>query len=213
MRAIPAGLVGVTFVRVFTIASALLFVLAAGMLNWLALALSPIALASVLGYSYTKRFSSLSHIALGWALSIAPAGAWIAVRGTLGVEPLLLSLAVLLWTAGFDILYACQDADFDRGAGLHSIPSRLGVARALWVARGLHALMFVALVAFYSLTGSGALGLVGIVATGALLIYQHSIVRAGDLSRLDAAFFTTNAFVSVILLATIGGGILVRAYA
>lgn len=213
MRAIPAGLVGVTFVRVFTIASALLFVVAAAMLNWLALALSPVALASVLGYSYTKRFSSLSHIALGWALSIAPAGAWIAVRGTLGVEPLLLSLAVLLWTAGFDILYACQDADFDRGAGLHSIPSRLGVARALWVARGLHALMFVALVAFYSLTGSGALGLVGIVATGALLVYQHSIVRAGDLSRLDAAFFTTNAFVSVILLATIGGGILVRAYA
>jgi 4-hydroxybenzoate polyprenyltransferase len=210
-RALPAGLVGVQFVRAFTIGSALLLVLAAGMLNWLALALSPVALASVLGYSYTKRFTALSHLALGWALSIAPAGAWIAVRGDLTREPLLLSLVVLLWTAGFDVLYACQDADFDRVAGLFSIPSRLGIGRALWVARALHALMFAALVAFYVLTGSGALGLVGVVVTGALLVYQHAIVRADDLSRLDAAFFTTNAFVSVILLATVGGGILVRA--
>jgi 4-hydroxybenzoate polyprenyltransferase len=212
-RAIPAGLVGVPFVRVFTAASALLFVVAAGMLNWLALALSPVALASVLGYSYTKRFTPLAHVALGWALAIAPAGAWVAVRGDLALEPLALSAAVLLWTAGFDVLYACQDADFDRAAGLFSIPSRLGVARALWVARALHALMFAALVAFYAMTPSGALGLVGLVATGALLVYQHSIVRADDLSRLDAAFFTTNAFVSAILLATIGGGILVFAYA
>ena len=210
MRALPAGLVTVPFVRVFTAASVLLFVLAAGMLNWLALALSPVALASVLGYSYTKRFTALSHVALGWALAIAPAGAWIAVRGALGPEPLLLSLAVLLWTAGFDVLYACQDTDFDRERGLFSIPSRIGIARALWVARALHALMFAALVGFYVLTNSGALGLVGVVATGALLVYQHSIVRAGDLSRLDAAFFTTNAFVSVILFATVGGGILLR---
>jgi 4-hydroxybenzoate polyprenyltransferase len=210
MRAIPAGLVTVPFVRVFTAASVLLFVVAAGMLNWLALALSPVALASVLGYSYTKRFTSLSHVALGWALSIAPAGAWIAVRGSLGREPLLLSLAVLTWTAGFDVLYACQDADFDRERGLFSIPSRVGVARALWIARGLHAVMFAALAGFYALTNSGALGLAGVVATGALLVYQHSIVRADDLSRLDAAFFTTNAFVSVILFATVGGGILLR---
>ena len=210
MRAIPAGLVTVPFVRAFTAVSVLLFVFAAGMLNWLALALSPVALASVLGYSYTKRFTALSHVALGWALSIAPAGAWVAVRGSLGREPLLLSLAVLLWTSGFDVLYACQDADFDRERGLFSIPSRVGVARALWIARGLHALMFASLVGFYMLTNSGALGLVGVVATGALLVYQHSIVRAGDLSRLNAAFFTTNAFVSVILFATVGGGILLR---
>ncbi len=115
----------------------------------------------------------------------------------------------MLWTAGFDVLYACQDADFDRANGLYSIPGRLGIARALWVARGLHVAMFGALVAFYLLTGSGVAGLVGVIATGALLVYQHSIVRANDLSRLNAAFFTTNAFVSVILLVTIGGGILV----
>jgi 4-hydroxybenzoate polyprenyltransferase len=212
MRALPAGQVGVGFVRAFTVASVALFLLAAAMLNWLALALAPVALASVLGYSYTKRFTPFSHLVLGWALSIAPAGAWIAVRGELGLEPLLLSAAVMLWTAGFDILYACQDADFDRSAGLYSTPSRLGVRRALWVARGLHVLMFAALVAFYLVTESGTLGLAGVVATGALLVYQHAIVRADDLSRLDAAFFTTNAFVSVILFATIGGGILWRAY-
>ncbi len=208
MRALPAGDVSVAFVRAFTIVSVAVFVGAAAMLNWLTLALSPVALVSVLGYSFTKRFTSMAHIALGWALSIAPSGAWIAVRGDLTVEPLLLSAAVMLWTGGFDVLYACQDTEFDRTAGLYSIPSRVGVARALWIARGLHVLMFAALVGFYLLTGSGMLGLAGVVATGALLVYQHSIVRAGDLSRLNAAFFTTNAFVSVILLVTIGGGIL-----
>ena len=209
MRALPAGLVSVAFVRAFTIAAALVFLVAAAMLNWLALALAPVALASVLVYSYTKRFTSLSHLALGWALSIAPTGAWVAVRGDLALEPVLLSAAVLLWTAGFDVLYACQDTEYDRSVGLYSIPSRVGVARALWIARGLHGLMFVALVAFYVASSSGMIGLVGIVATLALLVYQHSIVRADDLSRLNAAFFTTNAFVSVILLVTIGGGILV----
>ncbi len=207
-RALPAGDVSVGFVRAFTIVSVAVFVAAAAMLNWLTLALSPVALVSVLGYSFTKRFTSMAHIALGWALSIAPAGAWIAVRGDLTVEPVLLSAAVMLWTGGFDVLYACQDTEFDRSAGLYSIPSRVGVARALWIARGLHVLMFGALVGFYSLTGSGMLGLAGVVATGALLVYQHAIVRADDLSRLNAAFFTTNAFVSLILLATIGGGIL-----
>ena len=207
-RALPAGDVSVAFVRAFTIVSVAVFVAAAAMLNWLTLALSPVALVSVLGYSFTKRFTSMAHIALGWALSIAPAGAWIAVRGDLTVEPVLLSAAVMLWTGGFDVLYACQDTEFDRSAGLYSIPSRVGVARALWIARGLHVLMFAALVGFYILTGSGMLGLAGVVATGVLLVYQHAIVRASDLSRLNAAFFTTNAFVSVILLATIGGGIL-----
>lgn len=211
-RAIPAGLVSVAFVRAFTLVSVVIFLLAAAMLNWLTLALSPVALASILGYSYTKRFTPFSHLVLGWALSIAPSGAWVAVRGDLTAEPVVLSLAVLLWTAGFDVLYACQDTEFDRDAGLFSIPSRLGVARALWVARGLHVLMFGALVAFYVMSGSGIAGMVGVVATAGLLMYQHAIVRADDLSRLNAAFFTTNAFVSVILFVTIGGGILWHAH-
>jgi len=130
------------------------------------------------------------------------------VRGALdGAVPLLLSLVVLLWTAGFDVLYACQDFDFDRAAGLRSIPARVGVGRALWVSRTLHAGAFASLVGLYFLTGLGALALAGVALTGALLVYQHSLVRADDLSRLNAAFFTTNAFVSVILLATFGGAV------
>jgi 4-hydroxybenzoate polyprenyltransferase len=204
MRAIPAGLLSSRFVAAFTVASSALFFLAAFMLNRLTLILSPVALASVLVYSYTKRLTSLSHLVLGWCLSIAPTGAWIAVRGTIdSPAPLLLSLAVTLWTAGFDIIYACQDRDFDAQAGLHSIPRRLGVAQALRISRGLHALMFAALVWVYFLTELHWIGLLGIIATAALLIYQHRLVRADDLSRLDVAFFTTNAYVSVILFVTI----------
>ena len=207
-RAVPAGRLSVSFVWAFTLISAALFFLAAAMLNRLTLLLAPVALASVLLYSYTKRFTSLSHVVLGWCLCIAPTGAWIAVRGALdSAVPLLLSLVVLLWTAGFDVLYACQDYDFDREAGLRSIPARVGVARALLVSRLLHAGAFAALVALYFLTSLGAAALAGVLLTGALLIYQHSLVRADDLSRLDAAFFTTNAFVSVILLATFGGAV------
>ncbi|MCA1594310.1 MAG: putative 4-hydroxybenzoate polyprenyltransferase [Acidobacteria bacterium] len=207
-RAIPAGALSVSFAWAFTLASAALFFLAAAMLNRLTLILAPLALASVLLYSYTKRFTSLSHVALGWCLSIAPTGAWIAVRGALDSPlPLLLSLVVLLWTAGFDVLYACQDYEFDRASNLRSIPTRVGVARALWVSRLLHAAAFAALVGLYLLTSLGVVALAGVVATGALLIYQHSLVRADDLSRLNAAFFTTNAFVSVILLAAFGGAI------
>ncbi|HEX8148310.1 MAG TPA: UbiA-like polyprenyltransferase [Pyrinomonadaceae bacterium] len=210
-RAIPAGRLSVSFVWAFTVASAALFFLASAMLNRLALLLSPVALGSVLLYSYTKRFTSLSHVVLGWCLCIAPTGAWVAVRGAIDSPvPLLLSLAVLLWTAGFDVLYACQDFEFDRGAGLRSIPARVGIARALWVSRGLHAGAFAALVGLYFLTHLGAPAVAGVAATGALLIYQHSLVRADDLSRLNAAFFTTNAFVSVILLATFGGAALLR---
>ncbi len=206
MRAIPAGTLSVNFAWAFTIFSALLFFVAAAMLNRLTLLLAPVALTSVLLYSYTKRFTALSHIVLGWCLAIAPTGAWIAVRGSLvSVVPLLLSLIVLLWTAGFDVLYACQDYDFDRTAGLHSIPARLGVARALWISRLLHAGAFGALVALFFLTNLGTLALAGVIATGALLVYQHTLVRANDLGRLNAAFFTTNAFVSVILFATFGG--------
>lgn len=210
MRALPAGLLSTQFVGLFTLVSAAIFFLAAYMLNSLTLILSPIALASVLLYSYTKRFTSLSHLALGWCLSIAPTGAWIAVRGAIDSPvPLLLSLAVMLWTAGFDVIYACQDYEFDVRAGLNSIPQKLGIANALWIARLLHLGMFAALLAVYLLTGLHWLGLIGVVATAALLIYQHSIVKAHDLSRLNAAFFTTNAFVSVILFATVAADIFV----
>ena len=207
-RAVPAGRLSVSFVWAFTLASAALFFAAAAMLNRLTLLLAPVALASVLLYSYTKRFTSLSHVVLGWCLCIAPTGAWVAVRGALdSTVPLLLSLVVLLWTAGFDVLYACQDYEFDREAGLRSIPARVGVSRALWVSRLLHAGAFAALVALYFRTSLGAAALAGVLATGALLVYQHSLVRAEDLSRLDAAFFTANAFVSVILLATFGAAV------
>jgi len=206
MRAIPAGTLSVSFAWVFTIVSAILFFFAAAMLNRLTLTLAPVALASLLLYSYTKRFTSLSHIVLGWCLAIAPTGAWISVRGEIdSFVPVLLSLIVLLWTAGFDVLYACQDYDFDRAAGLHSIPARIGVGRALWVSRLLHAGAFASLIALFCITNLGALAFLGVVATGALLVYQHTLVRADDLGRLNAAFFTTNAFVSVILLATFGG--------
>ena len=210
-RAIPAGLLSVRFAWAFTVVSAALFLLASAMLNRLTLLLSPVALASVLLYSYTKRVTALSHLVLGWCLSIAPTGAWIAVRGAIdSPAPLLLSAVVMLWTAGFDVLYACQDTDFDRRAGLHSIPARLGVARALWVSRLLHLCAFAALVGLYLIAGLGPVALVGLLATGALLVYQHSLVSASDLSRLNAAFFTANAFVSVILLATFGAAALLR---
>ncbi|MFN0119393.1 MAG: UbiA-like polyprenyltransferase [Blastocatellia bacterium] len=208
MRAIPAGLLSKRYVTLFTLVSAALFFLAAYMLNQLTLLLSPIALGSVLAYSYMKRFTSLSHLVLGWCLAIAPTGAWVAVRGAIDSPvPLLLSLAVMLWTAGFDIIYACQDYDFDVRSGLHSLPARVGIANALWISRGLHALMFVTLLWVWSLTGLSWIGLLGVLATAMLLIYQHSIVRANDLSRLNAAFFTTNAFVSIILLVTVAADV------
>ena len=211
MRAIPAGVLSLSFVWAFVIVSAALFFFAAAMLNRLTLALSPIALASVIFYSYTKRWTWLSHLILGWCLAIAPTGAWIAVRGSIDSPiPLLLSLVVMLWTAGFDVLYACQDYEFDRGEGLHSIPAHVGIARSLWVSRLLHAGAFAALVALYLLANLGILAVLGVVATGALLIYQHTLVRADDLSRLNAAFFTTNAFVSVILFLTFGTAVFFR---
>ena len=207
-RALPAGLLSVGFVWAFTIAAAALFAVAAAMLNRLTLILAPVALACVLLYSFTKRWTQFSHLVLGACLSIAPTGAWIAVRGEIGSPvPLLLSLVVLLWTAGFDVLYACQDYDFDRSEGLRSIPARVGIARALWIARALHAAAFLALVWLFLITRLGPVALIGVLATAALLVYQHRLVRAGDLSRLNAAFFTTNAFVSVILLATFGSAV------
>ena len=213
MRAIPAGILSVGFAMAFTMISAGLFLFAVTRLNRLTLILSPIALASVVFYSYTKRWTMLSHLVLGWCLSIAPTGAWIAVRGAIDSPvPLLLSLVVMLWTAGFDVLYACQDYDFDLREGLYSIPARVGIARSLWISRALHAGAFAALVALYFLTNLGMPAVVGVVATGALLIYQHTLVRANDLSRLNAAFFTTNAFVSVILFASFGAAVLLARF-
>jgi 4-hydroxybenzoate polyprenyltransferase len=202
MRALPAGLLDVRFAWIFTIASSVLFFVAASQLNQMTLILSPVALGSVLAYSYFKRFSPLSHLFLGWCLSIAPSGAWIAIQGKLTIVPFLLSMSVMLWTAGFDVLYACQDYEFDKGAGLNSIPQRFGIARALWIARFIHALMFVVLIVFFYQAKLGWLGFAGVLATGALLLYQHSLVKPDDLSRMNAAFFTTNAFVSVILFVT-----------
>jgi 4-hydroxybenzoate polyprenyltransferase len=210
-RAIPAGLLSVGFVWAFTFVSALVFLFAAAMLNRLALVLAPVALASLLLYSFTKRWTLLSHFVLGWCLAIAPTGAWIAVRGDLDSPvPLLLSLVVLLWTAGFDVLYACQDYEFDVAEGLHSIPRTFGVANSLWISRALHLAAFLALTALYLTTRLGVVALLGVVATGILLIYQHRLVKANDLSRLNAAFFTTNAFVSVILCLTFGAAVIIR---
>ena len=209
MRALPTGNLSAGFVWVFILVSASIFFLAAAMLNRLTLMLSPIALASIMLYSYTKRWTLLSHLILGWCLAIAPTGAWIAVRGAIDSPiPLLLSLVVMLWTAGFDVLYACQDYDFDRHERLYSIPAQFGIARSLWISRLLHAGAFAALVALYFLTNLGLLAVVGVIGTGGLLIYQHTLVRADDLSRLNAAFFTTNAFVSLILFLTFGGAVL-----
>ncbi|HYR74497.1 MAG TPA: UbiA-like polyprenyltransferase [Pyrinomonadaceae bacterium] len=210
-RAIPAGALSVVFVSVFTVVAAAVFFFAAAMLNRLTLILAPIALASIVLYSYTKRWTALSHLVLGWCLAIAPTGAWIAVRGAIDSPlPLLLSLVVMLWTAGFDVLYASQDYEFDRREGLYSIPARFGIARSLWISRLLHAGAFAALLALYFTAHLGILALIGVIVTGALLVYQHALVRADDLSRLNAAFFTTNAFVSVILLVTFGGAVLFR---
>jgi 4-hydroxybenzoate polyprenyltransferase len=174
----------------------------------LTFALSPVALVCILGYSYAKRYTAFSHLLLGLALSIAPTAAWIAVRGEINSEiPILLSMFVLMWTAGFDVLYACQDYSFDKKAGLRSIPARFGIKNALWIARLFHAQAFVVLVLLYFVTGLGWIALAGVLAVGVLMIYQHTLVKADDLSRMNAAFFTTNAFVSVILLVTFGGAV------
>jgi len=205
-RELPTGKLSVRFAWVFLFVSIAVFETAAYMLNWLTFVLSPIALISVLGYSYAKRFTAFAHLLLGWALAISPTAAWIAVRRTIDSEvPLLLSLLVLMWTAGFDVMYACQDYEFDRKAGLRSIPARFGIRNSLWIARLFHFQAFIVLLLLYVVTGLGWLALIGVLAVGALLVYQHTLVRPTDLSRMNAAFFTTNAFVSVILFVTFGG--------
>lgn len=204
-RELPTGKLSLTFAWAFLYVSIGVFVLAAWILNWLTFALSPVALLFVLGYSYAKRFTAFAHLLLGAALAISPSAAWIAVRGDLsdGV-PILLSVFVMIWTAGFDVLYACQDFEYDRKAGLRSIPARFGIKNALWIARLFHLQAFAVLLLLWLATGLSWVSLAGIVAVGALFVYQHSLIKPTDLSRMNAAFFTTNAFVSVILLAAFG---------
>jgi 4-hydroxybenzoate polyprenyltransferase len=196
-RELPRGVLGRREVWALVVLSALALVVAAAMLGPLCLALSPVALAIVLGYSYTKRFTMLSHVVLGLALAIAPVGAWLAIRGSFSAVAVALGLAVLFWVAGFDTIYSCQDAEFDREAGLHSLPARIGIRRALLAARVFHVAAVACLAAVYALAGIHRLYLAGLLGIAGLLAYEHSLVKADDLSRVDAAFFTLNGWVSV----------------
>ena len=209
-RALPAGHLSPAFVATFVIVCCAIFIIAAAQLNRLALWLSPVALAVLLLYSYTKRFTRWSHLVLGFALGIAPSAAWIAVRGSLDPRILLLTAAVTFWVAGFDVLYACQDFQFDRDAGLHSIPRHIGIRGALWVARAFHAAMLLLLIALIPAFALGKLATAGVVAVMLLLLYEHSLVKADDLSRLNAAFFTTNGVISVVFALFIAGDLLLR---
>jgi 4-hydroxybenzoate polyprenyltransferase len=197
-RHIPARLLSARFGWGFVIVSSFIFLLAARELNPLCFALAPLALGVVFVYSFTKRFTSLSHLVLGFALGIAPAAAWIAIRGSLDPRILLLTAAVMLWTAGFDIIYSCQDFEFDSEAGLFSLPRRMGLAGALRFAKVLHLGMIICLAALAGMLHLGVLSLVGIAAVALLLIYEHSLVKPDDLSRVDAAFFTMNGWVSIL---------------
>ena len=197
-RAIPAGHLSRGFVSAFTVAMSLLFLLAASRLNRLTLLLAPVALLIVLGYSYMKRITRWSHLVLGLALGIAPAAAWIAIRGSLDPRILVLTAAVLFWVAGFDVLYACQDAEHDRTAGLRSIPQALGLIGAFRVARVMHGVMLFLLMGLLHLFHLNPIAWWGLVVVMALLLYEHSIVSPRDLRRLNAAFFTLNGVISVL---------------
>ena len=197
-RALATGRLTMRFAWVFALLASALLVVAAWQLNPLALKLSPAALAVLFLYSYTKRFTSWSHLVLGFCLGMSPAAAWIAITGGLDWRMLVLCAAVPLWVGGFDVLYACQDVEFDKQAGLHSIPKRFGIVRALAFARGMHAVM-VALLAW--LAWSFALpwpAWAGIAVVAALLAYEHSLVSPNDLSKLNAAFFAVNGYISVL---------------
>jgi len=212
MRALPAGLVTPRFVAAFVVVALALLVVAAWQLNPLCLALSPLAILVLLGYSYAKRFTWGAHLLLGLALAGAPVGAWIAVRGGIAAAPLVLAGAVLAWVAGFDVLYALQDERFDRERGLFSVPARFGTRAALWISGALH-LITLGLLAALPATVAAGLGTwywIGVGGCAALLAVQHAIVRPGDLSRLNAAFFTANGVLSVWLFAATAVDLLVR---
>ena len=194
----------------FTAVSAALLVLAAYELNRLAFELSPAALAILMLYSYTKRFTLWSHVVLGACLGMSPIAAWIALRGDVSVGVLLLGAGVTLWVGGFDILYACQDLEFDRAAGLHSISRRFGIKGALAVSAALHVATFALLVAVARLEHLGWIAAAGLLAVGALLAWEHALVKPSDLSRLNAAFFTVNGYVSLLFFATWAADILIH---
>ena len=202
-RALPRRLVTKGFVIGFIVVSSAAFVFAASRLNRLSLILSPLALAIVFLYSYTKRFTWLSHVFLGIALAAAPIGAWIALRGTIEASPLILGLAVVLWVSGFDIIYSCQDVDFDRKESLHSIPSRFGTATALRISSLFHLVTLGVLAFLFWKENTGTISYVGLAVVGLLLAYEHSLVRPGDISRANTAFFTINGFISILLFLSI----------
>lgn len=197
MREIPAGIIKVRAASIFTIISFGLLILAAYMLNPLCLKLSPLAIAVVFFYSYTKRFTWASHFVLGLALSAAPIGAWIAVRGTLDMNIIILGIAVVFWLAGFDILYALQDVEFDKSHGLHSIPQRFGIKKALLFARLFHLITWLFLVLTGIVFDMGLLYWLGMAIVAALFVHEHSLVKADDLSKLDIAFFNMNGYISI----------------
>ena len=207
-RALPAGTLSIGFAILFTVAMSALFVISAGLLNPLCFYLSFPTLAILLSYSYTKRFTSLSHIVLGFAIGLAPLGAWLAIRGSFGLAPIILGSAVMLWIAGFDIIYACQDMGFDRQAGLFSIPSRWGTARALQVSSALHIATVGLLVWIAVVSELGWIAYCGIGIVAAILYWEHRIVRPDDLSRVNVAFFNLNGYVSLLLLAAFATDIL-----
>jgi 4-hydroxybenzoate polyprenyltransferase len=209
-RALPAGTLTPTFVMTFVVVSCAIFIFAAAQLNHLTLILSPLALAFLLLYSYTKRFTRWSHLVLGFALGIAPAAAWIAVRGSLDPRILLLTAAVTFWVGGFDVLYACQDYEFDRQSNLHSLPRYVGIRSALLIARFFHVAMLLLLIALIITFGLGKLAVVGVVAVALLLAYEHSLVSATDLSKLNAAFFTMNGVISVVFFLFVAADLLLR---
>jgi 4-hydroxybenzoate polyprenyltransferase len=209
-RALPVGHLTPAFVSMFVVVACGIFVLAASRLNHLTLVLSPVALAIVLLYSYTKRFTRWSHLFLGFALGIAPAAAWIAVRGSLDPRILLLTAAVTFWVGGFDVIYSCQDHNYDCDHGLHSLPRDLGIQNALVIARLFHLVMLGLLVALVVTFGLGKLAMMGVIAVAALLLYEHALVRHDDLSKLNAAFFTMNGVISVVFFLFVAADRLLR---
>jgi len=210
MRALPKGELSRGFVLSFTILASGVFVFAAAMLNRLTLELAPVALIVVLAYSYMKRITRWSHLVLGLALGIAPSAAWIAVRGSLDPRTLLLTAIVILWVGGFDVLYACQDFEHDRKAGLNSVPQAFGLAGAFWIARAMHLGMAVLLFVLLHVFGLGIIALVGMVLVLVLLAYEHSIISPNDLRRMNAAFFTLNGVISVVFFVSVAADVLHR---
>lgn len=196
-RELPRGVIGVPETVLFVVCSFGFMVLAAYMLNPLCLKLSPVAIAVLVIYSYTKRFTWASHFVLGLAISASPLGAWIAIRGTFDLVVMPLAAAVIFWLAGFDVLYALQDIDFDRSHGLYSIPRRFGVRRALFLSRALHGGSFLLFLANGLIFGLGIFYWAGMMVTAGLFIYEHSLIKENDLSKLDMAFFNMNGYISM----------------